>query len=176
MTEKLYDVESKYTGRLSITESATGSYYVWAGAGIILRLTEQEIKNIINTPGGRNIIENYLIVNDKDLLDKMKIDVQPEYFYTKEDVKKLLEEGTEDQLKDAIDFAPEGTKELIADVAVEERIPNLNKIETISKGTGRDIASQIKTSDVSSTEEKVTVKTRRTEPFVNKVTPVYNKK
>ena len=46
MTEKLYDVESKYTGRLSITESATGSYYVWAGAGIILRLTEQEIKNI----------------------------------------------------------------------------------------------------------------------------------
>ena len=47
-------------------------------------------------------------------------------------------------LKDALEFGPEGIKQLIIDRAVELRIPDNNKLAAIYEFTGRDVSNMIK--------------------------------
>lgn len=48
-----------------------------------------------------------------------------------------------DALKDALEFGPEGIKQLIIDRAVELRIPDNNKLKVIQEFTGRDVSNMI---------------------------------
>ena len=48
------------------------------------------------------------------------MEVEPEYNYTEEDIRNLLLNGTLDQLKDFLDFAPTGAIEIAKNIAVEE--------------------------------------------------------
>lgn len=49
-----------------------------------------------------------------------------------------------DALKDALEFGPEGIKQLIIDRAIELRIPDNNKLAAIQEFTGRDVGNMIK--------------------------------
>ena len=138
-----YVVISKYNGTLSVQELNSGIRYVWNQIGDKLDLTEDQLRSILNTPGGRYTLENYVAIENPEIVKKLGINAEPEYFYTEEDIKKLLLEGSEDQLKDALDFSPEGTKELIAETAVKIQLSDRNKIAIITAGTGRNIENQI---------------------------------
>ena len=59
---------------------------------------------------------NYLIIDDKSALDFLNIQPEPEYFYTDVEIKKLLLEGSLDQLEDCLTFAPNGVIDLISSV------------------------------------------------------------
>ena len=43
----------------------------------------------------------------------LNIITEPEYFYTDKEIRELLTKGTLDQLKDCLDFAPEGVIDII---------------------------------------------------------------
>lgn len=58
-------------------------------------------------------------------------EVEPEYNYTPEDIKKLLQEGTLDELLDCLDFAPEGVTDLVKVIAVELPLNDVAKREAI---------------------------------------------
>ena len=98
-----YVVISKYNGTLSVQELNSGIRYVWNQIGDKLDLTEDQLRSILNTPGGRYTLENYVAIENPEIVKKLGINAEPEYFYTEEDIKKLLLEGSEDQLKDALD-------------------------------------------------------------------------
>lgn len=51
--------------------------------------------------------------------------------------------GTLDGLKDALEFGPDGIKDLIIDRAIELRLPDTNKINIISQFTGKDVMNMI---------------------------------
>lgn len=138
-----YVVISKYNGLLSVQELNSGIRYVWNQIGDRLDLTEDQLRSILNTPGGRYTLENHVAIEDPAIVKKLGINAEPEYFYTEEDIKKLLLEGSEDQLRDALDFSPEGTKELIAETAVKIQLADRNKVAIITASTGRNIENQI---------------------------------
>ena len=52
--------------------------------------------------------------------------------------------GSLDALKDALEFGPEGIKQLIIDRAVELRLPDNNKLAAIQEFTGRDVGRMIR--------------------------------
>ena len=52
--------------------------------------------------------------------------------------------GSLDALKDALEFGPEGIKQLIIDRAVELRLPDNNKLVAIQEFTGRDVGRMIR--------------------------------
>ena len=82
------------------------------------KISFEELQQLQYQPGGDYILKNLLIVENADALKELNIEVEPEYSYTKTDIRNLLLNGTEDQVRDFLDFAPEGAIETAKDIAV----------------------------------------------------------
>lgn len=149
------------------------------------KVTFEELRKLTYVPGGQFTLNNLLIVHDPEALAELCPNVEPEYFYDEEAIKKLLLEGSINQLKDCLDFAPDGVIELVKDLAVKMRLNDLSKREIITKATGFNVSRAIQINEESAEVEAVPterkarradpittggdeVKTRRTEP------PKYN--
>ena len=52
----------------------------------------------------------------------LEMPTDPEYFYDENDIKVLLEKGTNDQLLDCLEFAPKGVLDLLKKIAVEMKL------------------------------------------------------
>lgn len=128
------------------------------------QLPALELRRLSWLPGGRNLIINHLIIDNADLVKEILNEVEPEYFYTAEDIKELLVNGTEDQLRDTLDFGPDGVIALIKDIAVDVKLNDMRKREIIQKATNFDVSNAIRVNE----ESNVVVeeaKTRRAAPI-----------
>src|SRR5699024_6283548 len=94
-------------------------------------------------PGGKTILEDYLIIENEEAVTELLGEVEPEYNYTEEDIKYLLEKGTLDQLKDTLDFAPSGVIDLVKDIAVKTELNDINKRNAIFEKTGFNVTSAV---------------------------------
>ena len=108
---------------------------------------ESELRKVYYQPGGAALFRNFLAVDDKNLAKNFGVSEDSfnhEYQMTKKDIDELLgANGNLDALKDALDFGPDGIKDLIVDRAVALRIPDITKREVISQATGKNINSMI---------------------------------
>ena len=107
--------------------------------GEIKSVTGSELIQLSYRPGGRRIIENYLLINNEEVLDGLNMEVEPEYKLDEAGVVKLLEDGSEDQLIDCLNFAPEGVKDLVKAVALAMPLNDLNKCKIIKDMLGYDV-------------------------------------
>lgn len=107
------------------------------------RIPLEELRQLSYTPGGEYILKHLLVIEDKSALEYLNMEVEPEYFYSDEDIKKLLLEGTLDQLEDTLNFAPDGVLETLKKIAVELEIPDTRKRDMISEKTGFNINNAI---------------------------------
>lgn len=113
-----------------------------------------ELAALQYAPGGAYILEHFLVVEDKTALEALNMTVEPEYFYTEADVRKiLLEPNNMDEFMDFIDFAPEGAIDIAKDIAVKEQIPDVRKREALSKKTGLNINNAIMVNQVMNESE-----------------------
>lgn len=130
----------------------------------------EELQQLQWVAGGEYVLRNALIINDRDALSALNMeDVEPEYFYTEEDIRKLLDSGSLDQLEDALNFAPAGVIELIQKIAVETEVPDIRKRNMISEKTGFNINNAINVNHVMSdeTEKKDEGPTKRKAAPIN---------
>ena len=148
-----------------------------------MNISKEELKALNYTHGGRIIIEKYLMF-DEDFARGLGLDVEPEYNYTIEDVKKLLTSGTLEQLEDCLEFAPEGVLDLVQKEAISMRLDSHQKRELISKKLGINLDSMIKNDIIiksaeqntnnenkavsTSKKQGETVKTRKSTPVNSK--------
>lgn len=110
-----------------------------------------ELRALHYTTGGYNLLHNYLCVENADLKAEFEIPKdQIEYDWKLNDIKYLLLNNNSliESLQDALDFAPEGIREMIIDYAVIWKIPDSNKRKVISQMTGIDIDKQIEFSEL----------------------------
>ena len=107
--------------------------------GEIKSVTGSELIQLSYRPGGRRIIENYLLINNEEVLDGLHMEVEPEYKLDEAGVVKLLKDGSEDQLIDCLNFAPEGVKDLVKAVALAMPLNDLNKCKIIKDMLGYDV-------------------------------------
>ena len=107
--------------------------------GEIKTVTRSELIQLSYRPGGRRIIENYLLINNEEVLDGLNMEVEPEYKLDEAGVVKLLKDGSEDQLIDCLNFAPEGVKDLVKAVALAMPLNDLNKCKIIKDMLGYDV-------------------------------------
>lgn len=106
-------------------------------------LTFEEMRKLSYTPGGDVLIKEYLVIKDKDALEALNLHVEPEYFYNKDDVIKLLKEGSYDEFLDCLDFAPDGIIDLIKEYAVTLPLNDVAKRQAILNKTGFDVNKAI---------------------------------
>ena len=165
--KKIVEVRNRDSGYVGYSIRDLGIWRNFA-PGEVKRIPLEELESLQYTPGGEYTLKHLLMINDKDALSVLNITTEPEYFYTETEVKELLTKGTLDQLKDCLDFAPEGVIELIKKVAVEIELPDTLKRAAITKRTGFNIDNAImvnKVMDEPVVEEKNEEKVRRTAPI-----------
>lgn len=130
------------SGFIGYTVPDTGLYRKFT-PGETKTVTFDEIEKLSWAPGGREMLKEYLIIDDKEAAEEILGEVEPEYFYTKNEVKKLLQDGSLEQLQDALEFAPEGVINLIKEEAVEMKIDSTAKREEIQKATNFNVTRSI---------------------------------
>ena len=136
-------------------------------AGETKEITMDELRKLAFIPGGLNILKNYLVMDSEEAVSELLVSVEPEYYYTEEDIKTLLTVGTLAQLEDCLNFAPEGTINLLKKVSVELPLNDVAKRELILKTLGFNITTAIAAREPE--ESPVTEKVRKSDSIKNTV-------
>ena len=124
--------------------------------GEIKEIPLKELESLVQQPGGRVILTEYLQVSKEDIKELDIMQPEQEYFYSDEDVKRIMRVGTQDEFLDMLDFAPEGVMSMIKTYAVTMPLTDLYKIEALKKKTGFDSAKALENSIDENGELQVT--------------------
>lgn len=130
-------------------------------------ISAEELEELVQLPGGAQLFYNYLYVDDPSFLqNELEINPEPEYYLKEADIPEWINTCTLEQFKDALDFAPEGTKDLIKKFAVSMPLNDYSKREAIKSQLGLDITSVIENAKSDEEEANASSKTntRRTTP------------
>lgn len=119
------------------------------------KITYEELVWLSFRPGGRELMQNYLQIQDAEATKDLNIRVEPEYKMGEEDVVHLLLNGSLDELLDALDFAPAGVIDIIKAKAVELPLQDMQKREAIQKATGFNVTAAIQFNAPDPDEEEV---------------------
>lgn len=115
-------------------------------------ISVNELEKLVQTPGGRKLILNYLMVDDKEILEYLiNGRVEPEYWIKEEEIDNWMSTCSLDEFKDALDFAPEGTKDLIKAHAVSLPLNDMSKRAALKEQLGFDVSKAL---DLTVDEEK----------------------
>lgn len=124
-------------------------------SGETKEVTMEELRKLSYIDGGMTLIKEYLVIDNQEAINELlNQGVEPEYFYTKDKVKDLLLNGSLDELKDCLDFAPKGTVDLVKQVAIDLEIPDVYKREAIQEITGLNINKAIEINKMTSEDEE----------------------
>ena len=146
MIEKdtLIKVKNRDSGTVGYTIPELGNLHRSFSKGETKEITMDELRKLSYISGGKILLQNYLIVQNQDALKELLSDnVEPEYYYGEEEVKKLLLTGSNDQLLDCLEFAPEGVIGLVKDLAVSLKINDISKRNIILEKTGFNVTNAI---------------------------------
>ena len=139
-------------------------------------ITFNELFKLSQVPGGDYIINNYLIINNEEAIEALIGGVEPEYFYSEEEIIELMKNGSLDQFEDCLNFAPKGVLDLIKQIAVKLPLNDVAKRDLILKKLNFNVATAI---DFAKTDEKVEEETpkRKATPIASgrKSTPIVRK-
>lgn len=124
-------------------------------------VTMEELRKLSYSIGGSALIRDNLIIRNEEAVRELIPDVEPEYYYEEEDVKNLLIKGSLDELLDCLDFAPEGTLNLVKKVAVEIELNDVQKRQAIFNALGFNVTNAIENSKMDEDEIQEEQKVRR---------------
>ena len=103
----------------------------------------EELVQLSYQKGGRNLMTNMLQIKEIKVTESLNIHTEPEYHMSEADIVHMLLEGSLDELKDALDFAPTGVVQIIKDKAVELPVHDMRKRQAIFEMTGFNVTSAI---------------------------------
>lgn len=124
-------------------------------------IKKEELEKLVCIPGGKTILQDYLLINDREFVKSLDLAPEQEYWMNEEEIKVNMMQGSLDLFLDMLDFAPEGVKDLIKKLAVEIPLMDYNKLEALKKATGFDAAAATKNLRVSEEDKKEEVAPKR---------------
>lgn len=131
-------------------------------SGETKEITFQELQKLSYKPGGGKLLKNSLvIINNPEAVQELLGHVEPEYNYTKDDILRLMKEGSLDEFLDCLDFAPTGVTDLIKTLAVEMPLNDVAKREAIYNKLGYNVDNAIRIQKESLEPTPMEIKTER---------------
>lgn len=127
-------------------------------------ITMEELRKLSYIPGGLYLLRNCLVLDNKEAIQELLGDVEPEYFYSEAEIKQLLKTGSLAQLEDCLDFAPKGVIDLVKSIAVETELNDINKRQVILNKTGFNVTKAIEINRETTEAEVQEEKVRRAAP------------
>lgn len=144
LLSRTVNVKNRSNGSAGYVLPDTGVRRTWTPGEIKKNISVSELEQATFVPGGKVILEDYLLINDKEVCDFLGIKTEPEYFYTEKEVEILLSsKGSIEQFLDCLDFAPDGVIDMVKDMAVRLNISDIRKREAILEKTGFNVTNAL---------------------------------
>ena len=126
----------------------------------------QEILEVAAQPGGRELIYNFLYIENPEAIEEgLNIAAEPEYWLTEEKIPSWMQTCPIAEFKDALDFAPEGIKSLIKSYAVSLPLNDVAKREALRVQLNFDVDRAIANNAATEEDEAPVASTgRRSKP------------
>ncbi len=146
-------VRNRDNGRVGYTIPDMNNLHRNFESGETKQLTMEELRKLSWIPGGQRMLEDLLVIENDEARRELLPSVEPEYDYTREDVQELLTRGSLDQLKDCLEFAPQGVVNLVKEVAVQTELNDIQKRDAILEATHFNVTNAININKESVKEE-----------------------
>lgn len=154
--EKKVKVWNRTSGGISYAIPELRIRREWRGTGDLQTVKLEELETLRYMAGGAKLMNEYMLIKDQDVCEFLGMPTDPEYFYDENDIKVLLEKGTNDQLLDCLEFAPKGVLDLLKKIAVEMKLDSSEKRGIIGKHLNVNIDAMIRNNEASKVEGEVT--------------------
>lgn len=106
-----------------------------------------ELEKLIQQPGGLSLLYNRLFIDDPEVVEYLiNGKPVPEYWLTAEKMPDWMNSCSLEEFQDALDFAPNGTKDLIKQFAVSLPLNDYSKRQAIKDQLGFDVTTAIENS------------------------------
>lgn len=158
--DTMIKVTNRDNGSVGYTIPDLGNLHRTFQSGETKEISMEELRKLSYIPGGDFILKDYLIIDNAEAVSELLASVEPEYYYTEEDVKNLLLTGSLDQLMDCLDFAPEGTINLVKKLAVDLKLNDIQKRKAIQDKTGFSVDAAVNIQTIAEAEEEETTETK----------------
>lgn len=113
-----------------------------------------DILDVAAQPGGRNLIYNFLLIQDAEALRQgLNVKEEPEYWLTEEKIPSWMNTCSLDEFKDALQFAPQGVLDLIKKYAVSQPLNDMAKRIAIKDTLQFDVTLAITNNEKSGEDE-----------------------
>ena len=156
----LIKITNRYNGMVGYEVADLGINRLFM-AGETKEVTMEEIRKLSYSIGGMNLLKDCFILDNPEAVAEILGTVEPEYYYTEAEVTKLLNQGSLAELQDCLDFAPEGTIELVKKIAVETKLNDIQKRRAIFEATGFNVDAAVMVNEATEDEKVEEEKTRR---------------
>lgn len=120
----------------------------------VKKITFEELRMLVNSPGGKYLVDNFLYIDNQQALDQLNIHVEPEYYYGVKEITELLTKGTLDEFLDCLDFAPQGVLNVVKELAISLPLNDMAKRQAILDKLNFDVSKAIELT-AESEEEKI---------------------
>lgn len=141
--DRIVRVTNRDNGKVGYTIEDLGNLHRSFRSGQTKEVTFEELQKLSWIDGGLYLLKHCLVVDDKEVVSELLNEqVEPEYFYTEEDIKALLLGSGQDNMNkflDMLDFAPDGVKDMIKELAVSLPCNDINKREAIKDKLHYDV-------------------------------------
>ena len=160
--EKTYFVKNRSAGRVGYTIPELGVRREFT-PGEVKKLTYDELEKLSFRSGGRTIIQDYLQIQDAEVVQDLNIHAEPEYFYSEEQIINIMKTGSLDLFLDLLDFANAGAIDLVKKYAVELPMNDYAKMRALKEKTGFDAEAALRHNreDKEVSGETITTTTKR---------------
>ena len=152
-SKKVKVINRAGNGIVAYTSPDMGNLYRVFQDGEEKILTYEEMRKLSYVPGGQVLLDEYLIIEDDDVLNELNMHPEPEYYYTQEDIIHLMKEGSLEEFLDCLDFAPEGVKETIKTLAVDLPLNDVAKRKAIDEKLDFNVDKAIEIKEITEAEE-----------------------
>ena len=146
--KKMIKVQNRDFGTVGYTIPDLNNLHRTFQPNEIKVISYDELFKLSQVPGGDYIMANYLIIHDEEAVKELMGYFEPEYFYTEQDIVRLMQFGSLDEFEDCLNFAPVGVLELIKQVAVKLPLNDVAKRDLIQRKLDFSVAGAIELAKV----------------------------
>ena len=139
----IVEVMNRSDGSVGYTLEDSGIHRSFT-VGEVKKIPMSELRSLSYTPGGLVLLKQFLQIRNREAVEELIGEVEPEYNYSAEDVLRIMTQGSYDQFLDLLDFAPEGVKDIIKDYAVKYELNDVRKREAIFNKYGFNVDNAIR--------------------------------
>ena len=142
--EREVEVVNRWNGTVgySIPDLGIGFHRSFA-PGEVKSIPFKELYMLTNVTGGEKILKDYLVIKDYQVAKELLPNVEPEYYYSENDIRNVILNGSLDAFLDMLDFAPDGVIDIVKQIAVDLPLNDNAKRKALQDKTGFDIDKAI---------------------------------